>query len=299
MNRLTKKQALHLLPAIIDGEATSEERRVFLDYIETDSDVKEEFENSLHIKRLLSERLPRAKAPDHLKDRVFKLIEEKNLESGFRDKPITPGVNDSLEHPDILPNHASLWRPVLRYIVAAAVILIITLTTIEFLDRINAIETDEFFIVENFTAQHFINSGGRLLEPHFSTASTTEAEGYLLDHFGLEMTIPYITGAEFAGLIFADFVEGFETPLLEYVQHDIDETIYIFAFDINKITGHQKLKRHQKAVESCTTSTDFYVAEIQGYHVVSWHWDNNWYSAVSNHNGYDLASLIEPLNYSR
>lgn len=297
MNRLTKKQALELLPAIIDGEASSDEELAFLEFIKSDPDVRSEYEESLHIKQLLSERLPKIKAPEHLKNKVFNLLEEES-ETNFKDIPLSGGIHHSVDGLNLNNTPSTRWKSILRYLAAAAVILFITLTTIEFLDRVNDIQVNEIFVVETFTAQHFINSSGQLVEPHFSTNSISEAEEYLLNHYSLELTIPDISGAEFAGLVFADFIDGFETPLFEYVQHEIEETIYIFAFDINQITDHQKLKRHEKAVENCKTNTDFYVSEIEGYHVVSWNWNNHWYSAVSNHNGYDLASLIDPLSYS-
>jgi hypothetical protein len=298
MNRLTKKQALDLLPAVIDGEASENERLAFLAYIETDPDVRDEYESSLRIKELLAKKLFKKKAPAHLRNKVYELIEESQRNRELRD--ISPDERPDEVKPGQLykPEPVSIWKPTLRYLAAAAVLLFITLTIVELLDRMTTTETGGFEIVENYSAIHFLNSEGRLSEFHYSTASISDAEQYLLDHHGITMTIPPVKGAEFAGIIIADFYNGMEAPLLGYHQHDIDETIFIFAFENDKIASHKKLKRLSDAVEKCRTNTDFYVAEIENHHVVSWTWDGNWYTAVSNHNGYDLAALIEPLNYS-
>jgi len=110
------------------------------------------------------------------------------------------------------------------------------------------------------------------------------------------MTIPHLKGTEFAGLIMADFHSGMQAPLLKYTQSDIGESIYIFAFNLDQLESFDQMKREENAVKSCTTQTDYFVNNIDGTHVVSWLWDDNWYSAVSNHNGHDLAALVEPLN---
>lgn len=298
MDRLSKKQALNLLPAVVDGEATEEERIAFLAFIEDNDDVRREYESALRVKELLAKRLPKVKAPASLRNKVFSFVESAREQDHFRDIPAAETDEELPAGMLYRSEKVSIWRPALRYIAAAAVLLFITLTTIELLDRTTGTTITQQEIVENFTALHFLNSEGKLSEPHFKTTSITEAEQHLLHNHGIEMTVPPISGAEFAGLFIADFYDGFETPLLGYYQPDIDETIFVFAFEIDKITSHGKLKRHDDAVKNCRTNTDFYVAEIENHHVVSWTWDGNWYTAVSNHNGYDLASLIEPLSYS-
>jgi len=66
--------------------------------------------------------------------------------------------------------------------------------------------------------------------------------------------------------------------------------------NFNELYETTDIRREEKAAESCTTQTDYFVNDINGTHVVSWKWDDNWYSAVSNHNGHDLAALVTPLN---
>jgi len=288
MKELTKKEARWVLPAIVDNEASEEECSAFFAFIENDSEIEKEYKDALLIKQALATGKVRVKAPDHLRKAVLESIEKLKEETG---------ATQSDSRSNIKPLRSN---NVLRYLTAAAVLLFISLVTLQLLDLSTGTTSDSFdIIVENMAAEHFINSGGQLIEPHFSTNVTHEAEVYLRDHFGMEITIPTIIGAEFAGIVMAEFVDDFQTPLLEYSQHSIGETIYLFAFDMDQVHQHKTLLRHGDAVAACLNPEDFYVAEINDHHVVSWLWDNTWYSAISNHNGYDLASLVEPLNYSR
>lgn len=292
MKELTKKEARWILPAVVDNEASEEERNAFFVFIESDLEVAKEYQDALLVKKALSSGKVRVKAPDHLKKAVLKTIEHlqddvhtSSMESTSMVTPIRSFVQST---------------KVLRYLTAAAVLLLISLVTLQLLDLSTGPAPENYdIIVENIAAEHFINSGGQLIEPHFSTHLTDEAEAYLRDHFGMQITIPTISGAEFAGIVMAEFVDDFQTPLLEYSQHSIGETIYLFAFDMDRVHQHKTLFRHGDAAETCIKPEDFYVAEIRNHHVVSWLWDNTWYTAISNHNGYDLASLVEPLNYSR
>lgn len=299
MKKLTKKEALLLLHAVVDNEASSEERRDFFNFIDKHPNVKLEYDDALRIKKLLSRKLPRAKAPEHLRDNIYRLIENAELHSDYQDLPQSSSIrNIENTGKGQTKNNSSSVRTLFRYLAAAAAVLFITLTTIELLDRMDYRQIDDLFVVETHSAMHFINAGGQYPNPDIGITSTEEAESYLRDHHGINMVIPPISGAEFEGIILSDFVNGFTTPLLKYAQPEIGETIYLFAFDIDQVLSHKKLIRHEAAVVHCETNTDFYVVEIEGYHVVSWHWDNNWYTAVSNHNGYDLASLVVPLNYN-
>ncbi|MFO7800544.1 MAG: hypothetical protein R6V22_12315, partial [Rhodohalobacter sp.] len=194
----------------------------------------------------------------------------------------------------------SEWNGVLksglRYAAAAAVILMITLMTVQLLERSTESFNEEIFVIENISAQHFQNATNATIEPQIEAISFQEAESYLKEHYGLSMTIPHLKGTEFAGLVMADFHNGMQAPLLKYIQSDIGENIYIFAFNLDQLENFDHMKREENAVKSCTTQTDYFVNNIDGTHVVSWLWDDNWYSAVSNHNGHDLAALVEPLN---
>ncbi|PWN06441.1 anti-sigma factor family protein [Rhodohalobacter mucosus] len=299
MIRLTKKQALDILPAVVDGEASDELRMAFMAYIESDPDVREEYEDAMMIKKLLSEKLRRLKAPEHLKKNVHRLIEEMDQNSSLRDMETE---SESISESSGTVKDDSFTRtilyPTLRYLAAAAVILFITLTTLRFLDRMDS--ADEFMAatVEDYTAVHFANTSGKAPTYHFATSSEEDAEQYLIDHHGVSITVPKITGAKFAGVFMSDFYNGMKAPLLEYQQPDINESIFLFAFSVNEIDQNRNIVRNREAVEKCVKTTDFHIAEVDSRHVLSWKWEDNWYTAVSNHNGHDLAALIEPLNYA-
>ncbi|MEX0823260.1 MAG: hypothetical protein WD008_02660 [Balneolaceae bacterium] len=232
MKRLTKKQAIDLIPAIIDHEATKHEQSAFFKFIESNSDVKRQYKSSMRIKKLLSEKYPRAEAPERLKNRILSIIQNEELNHSLS----LDSASSLSTHPRQKETNAKGYissffvQPALRYISAAAVILVLTLLTVELLDRTSSHTSDEIYVVENYAAQHFMNAGGQLIDPHFSTTSTRAAENFLRNQFEIELTVPVIEGAEFAGIVMADFLDGFKTPLLEYRQAELGETIYIFSF---------------------------------------------------------------------
>lgn len=294
MSSLSKNQALRLICDIVDGEASEEEKIAFFEYIKHDSEVEKQFHSTLQIKRLLSEKLPKHPAPDHLKESVLKRLEKELEADQYQDRPAR------IEIADVQSARKEIWRPVffsgLRYLAAAAVILSITLMLVELLDRTTGIRNTETLIVENLSAQHFMNADGTRMDPHFSTASTQEAEVHLKDHLGHDMTIPKIEGTVFAGIVIADFQNGIQTPMFEYVQDGFNENIYVFAFNLEDIQNIQYMKREENAAKSCSTDDDYFVNNVNGVHVVSWLWNNHWYVAVSNHEGHDLAALVEPFS---
>ena len=294
MNRLTKHQARLLLPAVIDNEVTDQERIAFFEYLKHDPELEREYYSTLKVKQLLSENLPRKSAPEHLRKNILHRLEVEKQTDRLK--------RESLSHIDYdnTSDQKSEWKSFLksgfRYTAAAAIILLSTMMIVQLLERSTVSFGDDIFIVENISAQHFQNFNGSVLEPHIATTSHREAEIYLSDHYGLDMTIPNLKGTEFEGLLMADFHNGMQAPLLKYSQKDLGENIYIFAFSLKNLDEFDKMKREDNAAKSCITQTDYFVNNVDGIHVVSWLWDDNWYSAVSNHDGHDLASLVEPLN---
>jgi len=148
---------------------------------------------------------------------------------------------------------------------------------------------------EYFVSASFIDHKGGFIEPTWDIKQNDKAEAAIANVFSYEVHVPVIDGATFIGVVDIEDKAGNHIPMLEYSQEDIGEYIYLFAFDMSK-PNKPANKRLRDAIFNCRTQTDYHVSNLDGKHVVSWKWNNTWYSAVSNHNGNDLASLIGPLN---
>lgn len=297
MHELTEKEALRILPAVVDNEASQKEREAFFAYIADNTIVRNQYKDALLMKKIIAEKCKREPAPAHLKKNIHRTLKElDDSESIGNEDPLRVDQPTS-DQPTSRPGENKSTSFLIRVLSAAAVILFFSLVTILLLNKVNPLSSNSTnLILENISLEHFINSDGAYIEPHFRFVSTVEAEQFLTDHYELSMTIPQITGAEFSGIVMAEFVDNFSTPLLEYQQHELNETIYLFAFNLDDISELDGVIRNNKAVENCQNTEDFHITEIDNYHIISWLWDDTWYIAVSNHNGYDLASLVEPLN---
>jgi len=75
MKSINRKQALSILHAVVDDEASERERIAFYKFIDNHPDVKNEFEETLLLKRLLSEKLSKKRAPQHLRERVLHKVQ--------------------------------------------------------------------------------------------------------------------------------------------------------------------------------------------------------------------------------
>jgi len=292
MSDMNRNQALLLIPAIIDGEASESERAAFFDFIENHPDIEDEYESALYVKQQLKKNLKRHSCPDHLRENVLNTIADLKRNDQQIDRELGESTNNS--------NRNIFWYyagPAARYASAAAVILFITLLTLQLLNRTDhGSQYNNTVMIEQAAAGHFLSAGGELPALDFSTSSINEAKKYLREHHGMSAEIPEIDGAIFVGMAVGPFIEDYSTPVLAYTQEEISENIYLFVFDMNQVESLQNIIRHAEAVEHCKTPKDYFVAEVDNHHVVSWLWDNYWYSAVSNHNGDDLASLVKPLN---
>ena len=290
---LNKEQAYELITPVIDGEASVDERKAFMKFIEQNEEVRSEFESLQQIKSVVKSRCPRATAPESLRDYVKTIAHQ---EADLDDMPGGGSVADG-EDPQ---QHRTPTRKLNYWIYSAAAVLLVTVLLWGYFDNNSANQAAQasIFNVEEYVYEHFTKHDGQFIEPTIATASLGSAEIQLANNYGMTMTIPELEKAEFRGVVYSEFVPNFKAPMLEYYISSENQYVYIFAFDLKKMKEFGKLGRHEDAVKKCDKPKDFHIRNVNGKHVVSWKWNDIWYAAISNHNGNTLASLVKPLQYN-
>lgn len=295
MNELTKAEARNLITPVVDDEVSEEERQAFMAYIEKHDDVRREYESAKRIKSLIGTRCPCAKAPVSLREYI-KSLGRDSSSSQKKDNPVyydMPCDGSVSQHSDLnssKENKSGFKRPFLFSIAAT---LLVLATTWGFFSFQKSSPDSPIYNVEEYAYEHFIKYGGQFVPPTISAASLGSAELHLAQNYDMPMTIPVLKNAEFKGVVYREFVPNYEAPMLEYYLPSADQYIYIFAFQLDKMKEFGQLVRHSEAIKRCNKPKDFYVRNVNGKHVVSWKWDNVWYTAVSNHDGNALASLVK------
>lgn len=305
MKKLTRKKALELIPLIVDGEASEQEKNAFFSYIQTDNKVKKKYESLLFLKQLIKTKYSREKTPDHLRNKITGIIRDMEWEQeqhakvdnskSYLNQRVTSHSYQESEQENGSENVLFKFLKPARYLAAAAVIFIFSLLTIELLEQVSS---DTLFTndsVEQLALDHF--STGDHIEASvssFQPSSFNHATELLQEQMSYSPRLPDIKGAELRRIFHTSFSENYTIPVLEFYQPDIDETIHVFAFKIDELKDNRMVKRDPEAIKLCKTYEDYHIKEIKGKHVVSWKWGEYWYTAVSNHNGNDLVALVEP-----
>jgi len=294
---LTRKRAKELITPVLDGETTEDETIAFFAFIKKNSDVKKLYLSEKRTKELVQSRLPKAKAPLHLRKNIHKFLESQGEFKGSASAPRTDidlprsirkeakrsgaqNQSDS-QNEGRIPN----WR---IFSAAASVILIVVLT-IFFYQRLHP----GFSNIDEHIYQQFIAHKGSLITPTIGTDNVDEAELSLAKDYKFSMDIPLLDGANFKGIVYDDFAPNFKTPLLEYQLSATDDNIYIYAFKMDDIKRNKQFVRNAAAVKTCIAPNKYHIQEINGKHIVSWKWGDVWYSAISNHDGHELTSMIK------
>lgn len=296
---LTKNEAFKLIAPVIDGEVSGDKRQAFMDYIAHDEEVRQEYESSKKIKSLLSSRCPCAKAPSSLKDYV-KTIAQQEASLKSVDIPVdnTPAGNHSDQtNGHFHKTHSNVTNRGWLYPLAAGFLVFAILWGVTSFFNVSP-EIQPTYNVEEYAYQHFKNHNGQFVPPTISTASLSSAEIALAQNYDMSVTVPPLKQAEFKGVVYEEFVPGFQAPMLEYYLSSQDQYIYIFAFKLDRLKDFGQLARHQEAIKTCNKPKDFHIRNVNGKYVVSWKWNNTWYAAISNHEGNTLASMVEPLEYN-
>ncbi len=311
-NRLTKKEAFELISSVVDDEVDQATKNAFFEYLETDEEVRAEFESIRRIKKLVAERCPIREAPDSLKvrirnylsDEVRKEISESHVEQSSPTLDLPSNIPSEFSDRESQDNTRNNNNGSFNWIYAAAASFLLVAVIWGFLnsteDPAATVATSDItYSIEEHVYKHFQDNNGRLIQPNISAVSITDAEVSLSSDYNMSLKVPTLSNAEFKGVVFSEFVPDFKTPLLEYYLPEEDQFIYIFAFPMEHMDRYGKLKRDREAVKNCVKPGDFHVENIKGKHVVSWKWDGTWYVAISNHSGETLASLVDPLKLDK
>lgn len=275
---------LEIVTAYVDGEATQTEILSIEKKQKSDETIRKAIDAELQVKELLKQHCTRVKAPEDLKKRCLSLI--------VGNPTIEDANEPAIERSVVASTSQSILPSIMKWAVAASIIFSLgywmVLTTQQTPPLIAS------YAVEDHAHRHFILAAAdNMVE---SVHSTDEAEAYLLSHYGMDITVPELSGAQFNGIDVTEFVPGFETPLLRYSATHEDDHIYIFAFMINKMHGDVYLERDENAVSTCQSDKDVHIKNVAGKHVVSWKWGDTWYVGISEHDGNVLASMLPTAN---
>ncbi len=274
------EDALSLVSAYVDGELSPEENRAFLEVYESSSELQLAVRREKQIKELLRTRIPKTRAPEHLRAKVLKLISENQSAQGQQQNSNRPRGNN--------------------YLLSIAAILLIGLFVAFYSNFFSGSVPDGVdeagvvtasFTVEKLTYEHFSKNNGKALPAEVDLTNVAYVQEYLKENYNCRVTVPELEGAEFAGVVYADFYAGHHTPLLSYKVSD-DDYIYIFAFPMKDIEQNNYLSRDDNAVRSIVNHDDVYIIDYDGLHVVSWKWHDVWYAGISHHDGEVLAAML-------
>lgn len=276
-NQPTNKEIQQLITLAVDSRLSVDQKLQFEKYLKSNEVFAREYKEQLLVKKLLEKHKKPLILDDHKKKRILELafIEEqanKNINS----------ISTSRKTP--------FQNKIANIILTIAAALFITWMGYIFF---NGAESKQSF--EHFVATEFISHNASLISPTWGSENREEAEARIKQEFNYEIHVPEIKGAIFKGVLKVTDRAGNSFPMLEYAQEEIGEVIYLYAYHVDA-ENKPSHKRLREAMLKCQNETDYYVSDMQGKHVVSWKWDRIWYSAVSNHNGNDLAALVAPLN---
>jgi hypothetical protein len=288
----TQDNINELITAYVDGELSKAEEQQLRRQAAENPQIQQAIDAERQLKKLLQVRLHREQAPERLRNQINNIIASADQQAQEPDRNFRNQRLDT-DQPSSTRN---------RFLLSMAAVLAIGLF-IAFAFRYTGslsssdtgAETASILPVENLTEKHYAQHSGARVPASFEAASPAQAEQRLLDEYGLDITVPELSGARFAGVSYTDFYEGFFAPLLTYqvgADENSEDFIYIFAFENESLEGQQKLTALSEARDAIIAHDDVFVHRVNNHEVVSWQWHDVWYTAVSNHDGDIVASML-------
>lgn len=261
-----QKASAEILTAYVDQALDDAERSKVERWLANDPVAARACEAERRFKTFVHERCARAKAPASLHASIDGLLAD---------------VADEGIKPTRIFSNRIYWA-------AAAIVLMSAMFSLY-----NHIMIPSAFDVEAHAWRHFTSGMTQASLVPLPETSTRFAKSVILDKMGMDVTVPELNGASFVGVHSVDFVQGYETPVLTYAADSSTDLIHIFVFKVNKMNDGIALQRDAAAIAKCSTDpAAVHVADIQGKHVVSWQWQDTWYTAVSNHSGDVIAAML-------
>ncbi len=278
MPKLSRKEAIALITPVIDGEATSKDRRAFFEYLEQDEKVKQLYEQELETKLFLKKNLSNVKAPPEL----YQFVEKVEKHANYADYPKKECLKD-------LPKSGNSKKT--RYFIYSAVAALFLVGFLFLFNYLNITQQpgEAATVIEEQATHHYETLLSSDSEPGVEQSSIESAQNIVREEMELDITVPDLQDASFNGMDQSEFIDGFITPVFVY-ECPNEHPIYVFAFDMDKLA--ESLKPDKKASESCKTESDYHITEVNGYQLVSWRWGETWYTAISEHQGEHFAEML-------
>ncbi|TVQ70098.1 MAG: hypothetical protein EA363_08430 [Balneolaceae bacterium] len=281
--KLSRVEAYEMVTPVVDGEATEAEEKSFFEFLESNTDVRQYYEEELWLKQLVKQKTEFHPAPDHLRNRILQTIASMRSEVN---------TNRDFAHKESPSKIYSGTFSRISLGLAALLILSLFIYLLSiFSERDMNMRADNTALpaVESHVYQYFVNHGGMLIPPDLASGSEADLHSEIASMFQNSYSIPELENIVLAGVVQSQLLPEYYTPLFEY-KVDEGDIIYIFAFHIPEMENY--LSRSDEAMAHCIRDTDYHIVHYQDRDIVSWKWDDNWYVGISNHDGETLVSLL-------
>ncbi|AXJ02067.1 hypothetical protein CYPRO_2829 [Cyclonatronum proteinivorum] len=272
---MDKKNLSELITAFADGELTADEKKKLKDLAERDPAIEKAITIEKRTKQTVQLHYKKEPAPQHLHQIIREKLqaEQAEVEAYLREN----------SQAETKPN--KYWMPLAAILILSAFLFLVQ----QYSPFGTSSEAAHSF--EELTYLHFTNHAGAFVQPEGRPNSVSEAQTYLRDAYGCNITVPEIFAAELVGVFYTDFFEGFHTPLLKY--HTVEgDPIFIFASELHNLDTHPGLNPLDEAFGNIHAHNDVFIKKFNGHDVVSWKWDDVWYAGIFEHDGRILAAML-------